>query len=71
MNTREDRPNPTRTDHEIELTCIQPCIHSAAASDSGDQQDSIEVEVFLKKLVEVAFAIVSRHSESNNEERMK
>ena len=71
MSTWEDQPNSTRTDHEIELTCIQPCIHSAAATDSGDQLESIEVEVFLKKLVEVAFSIVSRQSESNNEERMK
>ena len=71
MNTREDRPDSTRTDHEIELTCIQPCIHSAAAPDSGDLQEGIEVEVFLNKLVEVAFAVVSRQSESNNEKRMQ
>ena len=71
MNTREDQPESTQTEHGDELTCIQPCIHSAAASDSGDLQKGIEVEVFLKKLVEVAFAIVSRQSESNNEERMK
>ena len=71
MRTRKDQPESTRTDHGDELTCIQPCIHSAAATDSGDQQESIEVEVFLNKLVEVAFAVVSRQSESNNEERMK
>ena len=66
--TQQDQANP---DHADELTCIQPCIHSAAASDSGDQQESIEVEVFLKKLVGVAFAIVSRQSESNGQERLE
>ena len=71
MSVHNSQPNSTRTDHEIELTCIQPCIHSAAPSEGGDQLESIEVEVFLKKLVEVAFAIVSRQSESNNEERIK
>ena len=71
MNTREDRPDSTRTDHEIELTCIQPCIHSAAPLEGGDQLESIDDEVFLNKLVEVAFAIVSRQSESSNEERMQ
>ena len=69
MRIGEDQPESTRTDHGEELTCIQPCIHSAAATDSGDQQESIEVEVFLEKLAEVAFAIVSR--QSNSEERMQ
>ncbi len=71
MNTREDRPDSTRTDHEIELTCIQPCIHSAAPSEGAGQLENIEVEVFLEKLAEVAFAIVSRQSESSNEERLE
>ena len=71
MRTRKDQPESTRTDHGDELTCIQPCIHSAAPSEGGDLQEGIEVETFLEKLVEVAFAIVSRQSESNNEERMQ
>ena len=70
MKTPANQTNPTKSDHGDELTCIQPCIHSAAATDSGDQLDSVEVEVFLKKLVEVAFAIVSKQSESNNEEHV-
>ena len=71
MKTPANQTNPPKSDHGNELTCIQPCIHSAAASDSGDLQESIEVEVFLNKLVEVAFAIVSRQSKSNSEERMQ
>ena len=71
MRIGEDQPESTRTDHGEELTCIQPCIHSAAATDSGDQQESIEVEVFLEKLGEVAVAMGSRRAESNKEERMQ
>ena len=63
--------NQQDLNHGDELTCIQPCIHSAAATDSGDQHEGTEVEVFLDKLVEVAFAITSRQSKSNSEESIQ
>ena len=44
------------------LTCIQPCIHSAAPSQGADPLQEIEVENFLDTLVDVAFAVAARTS---------
>ncbi len=71
MKTPANQTNPAKSDHGDELTCIQPCIHSAAATDSADQHEGIEVELFLDKLVEVAFAITSRQSKSDSEESVQ
>ncbi len=54
------------------LTCLQPCIHSAAPTASADPIEDIEVEAFLRTLVDVAFAIAARIStEGEREQEIK
>ncbi len=71
MTVREEHSNTTGTDQADSLTCIQPCIHSAAPTDGADLLVDLEIESFLDALVEVAFAIAARQSRQSESESMK
>jgi hypothetical protein len=53
------------------LTCIHPRIHSAAPVGRDSHLDEIQVEAFLEAMVDVAFAVASRQTGQDEEERQK
>lgn len=71
---REQRRPLSDESHEDSpgsLTCIHPRIHSAAPVGRDSHLDEIQVEAFLEAMVDVAFAVASRQTGQDEEERQK